>query len=320
MEVDGGAVYADLRRRLTSTLRLDAGARVDWVSSRADEALAPTSLYWAYHGTRETSASDTLPSGNLRLTWTPSDAFELGLGFGHTERVPDPQERYFGLRRAGSDWVGDPDLRPARNTGVHVGARWQRRGLILTGSLFHDSVANYIVVYDQVLINQTAGVMNQKARSYANVDAVIWGGEASASLVLSDWLMLSGDLSFVRGRKTSRPEVGVHSEELAEIPPATWRLALRYERGPLFGELEGVFAGRQKHVDTELGESSTPGWEVVNLRGGRRLGKLSLTVVAYNLFNRQYTEHLSHLRDPFRSGTRVAEPGRTGALLVAYTF
>lgn len=319
-QVDSGGAYADLRHQLASTLLLAAGARVDRVSSRADDALAPTPLYWAYHSTRQTSATDTLPSGNLRLVWTPTASVELSLGVGHTERVPDPQERYFGLKRSGADWVGDPELRPVRNTGTSLAGRWQGRDVIVTGSLFYDKVADYVTVYDQARVNQTAGVMNAKARSYANVEAEIWGGEASASLVLSDRLMLSGDISVVRGRKTPRPEKGILSEDLAEMPPASGRLALRYERGPLFGEVEGAFAARQDHVDSELGESPTPGWGVANIRGGRRFGQLNLTLAVYNVFNRQYTEHLSHLRDPFRSGTRVAEPGRTGALQVAYTF
>jgi iron complex outermembrane receptor protein len=320
VQVDSAGAYADLRRQLSRTLLLAAGTRVDRVSSRADEAIAPTPLYWAYHSTRLTSATDTLPSGNLRLVWTPTASVEFSMGVGHAERVPDPQERYFGLKRSGSDWVGDPELRPVRNTGTSLVGRWQGRDVILTGSLFYDKVADYITVYDQVRVNQTTGVMSTKARSYANVDAVVWGGEASASLVLSDRLMLSGDISVVRGRKTPRPEKGILSEDLGEIPPTSGRLALRYERGPLFGEVEGVFAARQDHVDRELGESSTPGWAVANLRSGRRFGQFKVTVAVYNIFDRQYTEHLSHLRDPFRSGTRVAEPGRTGALQVAYTF
>ena len=65
------------------------------------------------------------------------------------------------------------------------------------------------------------------------------------------------------------------SDELA----ADDRVALRYERGPLFGEVEGAFAARQDQVDSELGESPTPGWGVANLRAGRRFGQLNLTLL-----------------------------------------
>lgn len=39
-----------------------------------------------------------------------------------------------------------------------------------------------------------------------------------------------------------------------------------------------------------------------------------------NLFDRLYTEHLSYQRDPFRSGVRVAEPGRAVFLNMSARF
>jgi len=36
-----------------------------------------------------------------------------------------------------------------------------------------------------------------------------------------------------------------------------------------------------------------------------------LTLGVTNLFDRGYAEHLSFQRDPFRSGVRVYEPGRS---------
>ena len=42
-----------------------------------------------------------------------------------------------------------------------------------------------------------------------------------------------------------------------------------------------------------------------------RRGQLALTVGGQNLFDRTYAPHLSYQRDPFRSGVRVFDPGRT---------
>ena len=49
---------------------------------------------------------------------------------------------------------------------------------------------------------------------------------------------------------------------------------------------------------------------MANLTAGLRRGRLSVTAGLANLFDAYYVEHLSYQRDPYRSGVRVAEPGR----------
>ncbi len=36
----------------------------------------------------------------------------------------------------------------------------------------------------------------------------------------------------------------------------------------LFAEIEGIAAAAQRHVDAELGESRTPGYAILNVKGG----------------------------------------------------
>jgi len=40
----------------------------------------------------------------------------------------------------------------------------------------------------------------------------------------------------------------------------------------------------------------------------------------HNIFDRFYYENLSYQRDPYRSGTRVYEPGRNLFVNVSYRF
>ena len=161
---------------------------------------------------------------------------------------------------------------------------------------------------------------NADARSWANVDATLRGLEATAVVPLLSRLFLSGDVAYVRGTKTLAPEVGVTDEDLAEIPPLRSRLTLRYDDGRLFAVAEGVFSSDQDHVDSSLDEETTAGWATANLSAGYRRGRWSGTVGVTNLFDRYYTEHLSYQRDPFRSGVRVAEPGRAVFLNLSARF
>ena len=90
----------------------EIGGRVDRVTTAADPAKANTALYYAYHGVTSTSRTDTEPSLSLRIAHDLRGGLELSAGVSRTVRSPDPRERYFGLKRMGGDWVGNPELDP----------------------------------------------------------------------------------------------------------------------------------------------------------------------------------------------------------------
>ena len=299
---------------------LEAGLRWDYSATGVDGSRASTDLAWAYHGTRSTSRNDSLPGGSIRLRWAPAPALELSLGAGSAARVPEPQERWFSLKRMGSDWVGNPRLAPSRNTAVDLGASFRARGLQLSANIFASSARDLVVLADVARENAVPGVTNAAARTYENVDARFAGGEASAALAVTDRLFLSGLLSYVRGAQDARPDVGVLSTAVAEMPPLSGRAALRWDDGRFSAEVEGVFAAAQERVDTDLAESPTPGWGVANLRTGATLGRFVLNVGVENLFGRLYSEHLSYQRDPFRSGVRVPEPGRSFFANISFRY
>ena len=155
------------------------------------------------------------------------------------------------------------------------------------------------------------GVMNTTATSYANVDATLLGGELTAVATLVDQLFLSGDVSWVRGSQAADPALNITSSHLQEMPPLRGRAALRWDNGRFFAEAEGAFSAAQNRVDTDVGEQSMPEWGIANLKAGANVASFTLTIGVGNLFDRQYYESLSYVRDPYRSGVRVPEPGRT---------
>ena len=79
--------------------------------------------------------TDTLPAAKLRLAWHRG-AWELAAGVGHAPRVPEANERYLALKRMGTDWVGNPDLAPSRNTAVDLAAGFTRAGFRVDLGLF----------------------------------------------------------------------------------------------------------------------------------------------------------------------------------------
>jgi iron complex outermembrane receptor protein len=231
---------------------------------------------------------------------------------GHAARAPEATERYLALRRMGTDWVGNPDLAPSRNTALDAAVGFTRAGFRLDLGLYASRVSDYVTVYDQARRAMVPGVMNAVARSFANVDATLTGGELGWSLpIVFGRVFVSGDVSYVRGRQDGDPSRGIAAGPLAEMPPLRGRVSARYDDGRFFGSVEGVFAADQDRVDASLNETRTPGWGVMNASAGLRQGRLRVTLGLVNAFDRLYAEHLSYQRDPFRSGVRVPEPGRS---------
>lgn len=317
---DSFGLYSEYARSLSDRVRLSFGGRLDTVTTAADGARANSDLHYAYNSTRLTSKTNNYPSGNVRLSVTTSLGLQFTGGIGHTVRVPDARERYFGLKRMGTDWVGNPGLKPSRNTGLDGGVSFRREGLLVESNLYLNRIADYVTVIPQAKVNMVAGVMNGNARTYQNADARIYGGDILVSYLLSTRFFFSSDFSFVRGTRTTSPERGILTPNLAEIPPVRSRTTMRYDTGRVFAEVEAVFSGAQRNVDTLLGEAPTPGYGIANLKGGVNYRGASLRLGLNNLFGRQYVDYLSYQRDPFRSGARVYEPGRNWFLSLSYRF
>jgi iron complex outermembrane receptor protein len=320
VETSSVGAYADYHRSLTDRLRLDIGGRIDRAESTADESRANTNLYFAYNSTRLTSATDVYPSGNARITYAAGKGFKFAGGIGHTVRVPDARERYFALRRAGSDWVGNPLLEPSRNTGLDGSASFRHGGLFVTSGFFINRVDDFVTVRRATKANPISGVMNSNSRSYANVDARIYGSELELGYTITRRVFLSSGLFYIRGTQNPNPALGINSLSLAEMPAMTSRTSLRYDTGRFWAEIEGVATGPQRRVDTDLREEPTPGYGLMNLRLGVNFRQFALGLGLNNLFDRSYFEHLSYQRDPFRTGTRVFEPGRNIFASLSYRF
>ncbi len=311
--------FADYRHSFTDRLRLSGGLRFDHASMSVTNPDATTDLYYAYKGTRRTSNMDNYPSGNVRLSFAAFRAGEVFVGVGSTARIPDAEERYISRKNSMGDNVGNPLLPPTRNTEFTAGVNLKRGGSYIKPVLFYSNLDDYIVLDRQPRINLIT-MPGMTARSYENVDARIYGGEISYAVALKNSVSVSGGTSYSRGIRDRKPEAGVISTNLAEMPPLRSWVALRYVRNATFVELGGMAAGRQGRVDTDLKETATAGYGTMNFKLGTSYKKLSGMLVVDNLLNRYYYEHLSYYRDPYASGVKVPEPGRSCFAQVSYTF
>ena len=320
VRTDNVGIYSEYAKSLSERVKISFGGRLDTVTTAADTLKANTNLYYAYNSSRRTSKTNNFPSGNARLSYKAPFGIQVSGSVGHTVRVPHARERYFALKRMGTDWVGNPELKPSRNTGIDGGITFRHQSLLLESSLYLNHIDDHVAVIPRAKANMVSGIMNTRARSYENVDARIYGGEFLVSYLFTRYLFASSDLSFARGTRDINAAKGILDSDLMEIPPVRSRTTLRYDTGKLFAEVEGVFAGAQRNVDTSLGEQSTAGYGIANLKGGVCFKGASIKAGLNNLFGRRYFEHLSYQRDPFRSGARVFEPGRNFFINISYRY
>jgi len=306
--------------RTFGRLHITFAGRVDAAKAEARTPDLNTDIYYAYRNTRTTSASDVDPAGNIRLTYLLPKGIELFAGAGSTVRLPDPEERYYGLKRMGGDWVGNPNLRPTRNNEVDLGINLRNQYFSLRPTLFYSRLHNFIAVNEVSKINPVMGVANSNARSYENVDGRVFGGEVSYSVGFGRSLLLAGGLSYVRGIQYANLDAGMPRSNMAETPPLKSRASLRYGSSQFFAEINGLVTARQDKIDPRLLERSTAGYGIVGVKGGIHHKQLNLSGGVENLTNRYYYEHLSFQRDPDRLGVRIPEPGRTFYLNLSYNF
>ncbi len=320
VDTESFGLYGEYKRNLSDRLRLVAGLRLDTTKTKADSSKANTNLYFDYKNTTSTSKTDTYPSGNVQLFYELQKGTELFVGLGHSVRVPDAQERYFALAPMGGNrWVGNPELKPSKNTELDLGIKHSTDKALIKATVFYSFVQDYITVHRQ---NKVNGPPGPDARSYENVDAQFFGGEADLRLSLTQELFLFGGMSYVQARKETKPQRNINSSKVAEIPPLKTRLALRYDKGIYFGEVETILSATQNRVDRDLNEQKTSGYGVVNVKVGGNFKGFTISAGIDNVFDKKYFEHLSYLRNPFAMppSVKVPEPGRTFYINASYTF
>ena len=143
--------------------------------------------------------------------------------------------------------VGDPNLPIVRNTESTVGLIFRRGASYVKPTLFYSRLDDYILVNNQPQVNMAMGPAT--ARSYTNVEARIYGGELSYALALPAGFSLSGGGGYSKGADDRKPQAGVFSTNLPEMPPLRTWAALRYVHKHAFAELGGAGVARQSLVD-----------------------------------------------------------------------
>ena len=213
---------------------------------------------------------------NILGTYNINKTNKVFFGIGQAYRVPDARELYF-VSSMGN-LVGTPNLDQTKNQEVDLGYEINNENFRFKIKGFYSKLSDYIYIKKGVATN-----------AFQNIDAYIYGGEASASVYLTDDMSIDMGASYKRGKKDS-PLIGQTGTNLADMAPLRGNVALNYEyMNNSIATLEVRASDRWKDIDEENGEQVIAGWAIINAKVKHAVNKkFDFTIGVNNILNKTY--------------------------------
>lgn len=314
--MDAGA-FAEANFTISERWSILAGGRLDHITTGArnvaDDFLE---LY-----------GDVDPDPELNFSLTSSINYHYGenglvqLALGRGQRAAELTERYINHFNVGMDayeYVGDPNLKSEVNNQVDLTVRNAHRKLTWSTNVFYSLMRNYIsaVVDESLPRKYMPGVEPQYAKRFVNIDET-WQAGFDANLNYQFTESLSSRI----GAFYTYAQNVTFNEPLAEIPPFTGLISVKYEKQKFWSELAGRLVADQERVADSFDESTTPGFTVFDLLAGYSPAKsIELSFALKNMFDIFYYEHLSR---PYKNQAETgmfSEPGRSFRIGAKFRF
>ena len=256
------AIFAKLGKDFGS-LNISIGARYD-----------DTKITHATEDRKDYSAV----SGNIVSTYNINKENKIFLGLGSASRVPDARELYF--RSANGQWLGTQNLKQTTNNEVDLGYEITNSSFNFKIKTFYSQLDDYIYIKKGVTTS-----------AFENIDAYVYGAEASASYFATDDISIDSGISYKRGQK-DEALTGQSDKDLADMAPLRANVAVNYEyANNSMATLEVQASDRWDNFDEDNGEQEIAGWAVMNMKVKHALDKhAEITVGVNNMFDKTYAQ------------------------------
>ncbi len=305
-DTKNNAIFLKCKNELTDELTLEAGLRYD-----------DTSIDTA--GTTDRDNDYNSLSGNIVVTYTPSENTKYFVGIGQSNRVPDARELYFvGNNMGTAVSVGTDNLKEVKNREIDLGAEHQYKDGKIKAKVFYSDLKDYI--YYRATMPGTD--------RFENIDATIYGLELSAAYYINDQLTFDAGYTYKRGKKDTQPTGTTQiDKDLADITPPKLTAALTYDYDSNTNAMvEFVHVDKWSKYDSVNGEQELNSYNVVNIKAQTTFAKnFELTVGIDNLFDKAYAvsntyKDLTLLSTGTADPMLLNEPGRYAYASLKYKF
>ena len=293
----------DLHPRLTMTL----GGRFEYAAADAESVLDPVS-------STETSIEDDWSNvvGSVRFLFRLSDdVLHAFAGVSQGFRAPNLSDlTRFDTARSNEFEIPAPGLDPEHFTQYEVGLKQAGERFSSQIALFYTDVEDQIVRVPTGNVN-TSGEFEITKRNAG--DGYVWGVELQGVLAVDEAWELFGSVAFQEGKVDTFPtSTPVEEREYIDrVMPLTGRLGARWsdELGRGWAETALRLAGDADKLSTRdegdtqrIPPGGTPGYAILDLRGGWRLSEVCrLELALENVFDEDYRVHGSGTNAPGRN-------------------
>jgi iron complex outermembrane receptor protein len=300
--ISNAGVFAEFRTKfLGSNLMLSARYDVNYAKART-----PAPSFEKLFG--NTSSKHHNVSLSLSVGRAITSDVMITLLAGSSKRSPNISERFINFLPVGLDnydYVGNPLLKPEMNNSVDLILNAKALSGIFKGDVFYHYVKNFISARVRPdLTPKNMGVLGVK--QYVNIEtAKFIGFEIGYTSMFSK--IFGFDVNVFRTKAWN----SVTGEPLPEIPPLEARTTLYYRLfdGNVVPELTVRAVAKKNDISTSFGETTTPGFLLVNFLVNINYKFVEISAGVNNLFNKLYYEHLN--RKVRTTGVPIYEPGRS---------
>jgi len=318
-ERDRTALFAELETRKSAQWTTLIGVRVEQVKMDAGDASGYKTVLTSMPmpGTdvgaqiadstafnlRDHSSTDTNVDLTALAKYTANANYDIEFGFAHKVRSPNVYERFTwstwtmaavmnNFVGDGNGYLGNLNLQPEQANTLSATFDWHGADKTwgLTATPFYTQVNDYIDAVQWNAATNTAVVApaaNQfSVLKYVNQSAKLVGLNLSGHLPLAK--TAAGDLGFKGLLNYTRGTNETTGDKLYNIMPLNAKLAVTQKLGGWDNSAELVMVSAKDNVSAMRNEIKTPGYSLVNLRGGYSWKTVRLDFGVENLFDKFY--------------------------------
>ena len=287
---------------LSNTMRLQVGLRFDFQHTSA----MPNAAFPSINGRRNAINY----TGSLGFNHRPIEGLEVGGQFARSHRNPSIEELYAnGVHLgAGVYEIGNSSIKDEIGQGGDFFIRWSSKKIEFEMASFFNAFKNYIIFEPTGNIDPGTGY---PIFQYAGDEAILMGGELSASYKPIEKLEIGFGTDYVDGRRINNGK-----EYLPFIPPLRFSTNIEYDFGKGWIGAKMVTAATQTRVAPE--EDVTKGYTLLGLSAGYRITTYGRHIIIFrvdNLLDQRYRDHLSRIED-----RNFPMPGRNFTLAYRWFF
>jgi hemoglobin/transferrin/lactoferrin receptor protein len=293
----------DVSERLAVTL----GARYNYAAADADSVLDPVSA-------TQIEVEDEWGSlvGSARFLYRlAEEAVHLFGGVSQGFRAPNLSDlTRFDSARSNEFEIPSPDLDPEDYISYELGVKTSSERVVTQVAAFYTDIQDQIVRFPTGNVN---GAGNFEVTKSNVGDGYMLGVEAGAAYeVAADWTLF-GNATALKGEVDTFPTAssGVSREYVDKLMPLMAQLGVRYDDASdrWWAETLGIWADDADRLspgdelDTQrIPPGGTPGYVVVDVRGGVRLSRaIDLQLALENVTDEDFRVHGSGSNSPGRN-------------------